>query len=43
MRTVRAKESGASGGVGLHISKISRGISNRVGEGYMERTHLRAV
>lgn len=32
MRTVRPEESGASGGISLHIAKTSRGISDRVGE-----------
>lgn len=31
-RTVRPEESGASGGVSLHIAKTYRGISDRVGE-----------
>lgn len=42
MRTIRPEESGASGGVALHIAKTSRGISDRVGEAYVERTPLGA-
>lgn len=42
MRTVRPEESGASAGVDLCIAKTSRGISDRVGEAYVERTPLGA-